>query len=98
MRTLALSVLALLVSIPAAEAAPSLLSVGTYNTNLGANGAKIIDVRSSDALAVLTNVGDTAPGNSSVDIINLANVAAPTLVRRVVLSDTTRIVNSAASG
>lgn len=95
MRTLAFSLLVLMASVPAAQAAPRLTLVGTYNTGLGANGAEIIDVRASDGLAVLTNVGGGTPG-SSVDILNLANVAAPTLARRVILSDTTRTVNSAA--
>jgi hypothetical protein len=96
MRTIALSLAGLLLSIPAVQAAPTLSLVATYDTGLGANGAEIIDVRTLDNLAVLTNVGGGTPAGSSVDVLNLSNLNAPVRLRRVNLQDQTRTLNSVA--
>lgn len=53
--------------------------VGTYDTGLGDTGAEIIAVR-SDGWGVLTNAGD-----GSVDILNLTNLPAISLVQRIKL-------------
>jgi hypothetical protein len=69
---------------------PTLTSVGTYDTGLGANGAEIISVRHADAIAVLTNVA------GSVDVLDLSNPAHPTRLRRVFVDTTAGTPNSAA--
>lgn len=79
---------------PLAHAEPSLVLRGTYDTGLGGSGAEIVDVRMPQGFAVVTNTGGSTPGNSSIDVIKVSDVGAPALVRRVVLEDTTRIVNS----
>jgi uncharacterized protein len=71
----AVTVLAL--STAAASAAPTLTPVGSYDTELGADGAEIISVRSSDGVAALTNIA------GSVDLIDLADPTSPELLRRV---------------
>jgi hypothetical protein len=87
---------ALLLSTSLAHADPSLMLVGAYDTGLGPLGAEIIDIRMPQGFATVTNTGGSSPGNSSIDVIKVSDVAAPTLVRRVLLQDTSRIVNSVA--
>lgn len=92
-RSFMLSILASsLLGVSAAQAAPRLVPVGTYDTGLGEVGAEIIDIR-DDGMAVLTNVGNGSP---SVDILNVVNPANIQRIRRVALSDPSRGVNSVA--
>lgn len=87
---------ALLLAAPLAHADPGLVLVGTYDTGLGGSGAEIIDIRMPQGFATVTNTGGDSPGNSSIDVIKVNDVAAPKLIRRVLLQDTSRIVNSVA--
>ena len=58
------------------NAAPQLSVVSTYDTGLGENGAEIIDIRGD--YAVLTNAG-----NSSIDILNTADLLTITRTQRI---------------
>ena len=69
---------------------PRLVAAGSYDTGLAANGAEILSVRSSDGLAVLTNIA------GSVDVLDLSDPEHPTLLRRVTVDTTTGTPNSAA--
>ncbi len=55
---------------------PALVASATYDTGLGLNGAEIVSVRGNFAL--LSNAGD-----SSVDVLDISDILAPTLLRRV---------------
>lgn len=77
-------------AVGAAPAPPTLALVATYDTGLGADGAEIISVRSSDGLAVLTNIA----GN--VDVIDLSNPTAPARLLRVPIDTTNGTPNSVA--
>lgn len=79
-----------LLGVSAAQAAPRLVPMGTYDTALGDAGAEIIDIR-ADGMAVLTNVG---AGSPSVDILNVSNPASIQRIRRVTLANSSLGVNS----
>jgi DNA-binding beta-propeller fold protein YncE len=69
---------------------PQLVLRATYDTGLGIDGAEIISIRHTDAIAALTNV------DGSVDILDLSNPLAPQLLRRVVIDTTIGTPNSVA--
>ena len=73
-----------------ALATPTLTPVATYDTGLAANGAEIVSVRSSDGIAVLTNIA------GSVDVVDLSDPTAPALLRRVPIDAAFGTPNSAA--
>lgn len=73
-----------------AWSAPSLVPVGSYDTGLGADGAEIVSVRSSDATAALTNIA------GSVDVLDLSDPSSPTLLRRVPVDPSFGTPNSVA--
>jgi hypothetical protein len=72
------------------QPSPQLVLRATYNTGLGADGAEIISIRHTDAIAALTNI------DGSVDILDLSNPLAPQLLRRVVIDTPIGTPNSVA--
>ncbi|MEY2669184.1 MAG: hypothetical protein RJA59_1822, partial [Pseudomonadota bacterium] len=72
------------------RAIPGLVPVGAYSTGLGAEGAESISIRAHDGLAALTNIA------GSVDLLDLSDPAAPTLVRRIPVDTTAGAPNSVA--
>ncbi|MEO5924437.1 MAG: hypothetical protein ABIR70_11480 [Bryobacteraceae bacterium] len=92
MNRLKLSMLLLAATYPlsAAKPTPSLIPVGTYDTGLGANGAEIVSVREKDELAAITNIA------GSVDLLDLSNPAAITLIKRVMVNPAYGTPNSVA--
>ena len=70
--------------------APQLIVRATYDTGLGANGAEVISVRHTDAMAVLTNIA------GSVDILDLSDPFNPVSLQRVPIDTTTGSPNSVA--
>lgn len=68
-------------AIPHTDAAGETLTVvGTYSTGLGGNGAEIISVRSNAGVAAITNIA------GSIDVLDVRNPAAITLLRRIDVS------------
>ena len=78
------------VTVAAQPALPSLVSVTSYDTGLGANGAEIISVRHTDGVAAVTNIA----GN--IDVLDLSDPTNPTLHLRVTVDTTTGAPNSVA--
>ncbi len=60
-----------------AQNSPKLVSVGTYDTGLGENGAEILSVRRFDKIAALTNIA----GN--IDLLDISNPSQISLIRRI---------------
>ena len=69
---------------------PQLVLRATYDTGLGVDGAEIISIRHTDAIAALTNV------DGSVDILDLSNPLAPQLLQRVAIDTSGGTPNSVA--
>ncbi len=92
MNRLKLSMLLLAATYPlsAATPTPQLSLVGTYDTGLGANGAEIVSVREKDNLGAITNIA------GSVDLLDLSNPAAITLIKRVAVNPLYGTPNSVA--
>lgn len=82
--------LLLLAASLTAYAQPQLTPVGTYDTLLGANGSEIVSIREKDSLGAITNVA------GSVDLLDLSNPAAITLIRRVTVPSGLGTPNSVA--
>lgn len=74
----------------AATPVPTLTPVGTYNTGLAANGAEIISVREKDNLGAITNIA------GSIDLLDLSNPAAITLIKRITVNASYGTPNSVA--
>ena len=74
----------------APKAPPQLILRATYDTGLGVDGAEIISIRHTDAIAALTNV------DGSVDILDLSNPLAPQLLQRVAIDTSGGTPNSVA--
>ena len=74
----------------APKPSPQLVLQATYDTGLGTEGAEIISIRHTDAIAALTNV------DGSVDILDLSNPLAPQLLRRVAIDTPVGTPNSVA--
>ena len=90
MYRLKLTMLLFAATLPLAAAPPQLTLVGTYNTGLGASGAEIVSVREKDNLGAITNI------DGSVDLLDLSNPAAITLIKRVTVNATYGTPNSVA--
>jgi hypothetical protein len=90
MRSLTFSILASVLMIaPAAQASTQLVPVGIYSTGFP-EGAEVLDIR-NPGLAVLAN---SVEGNASVDILDVRNPSWIGLIRRVILQDQSRPLNS----
>lgn len=62
--------------------APSISSIATFDTGLGANGAEIISTQGDRA--AISNIGDPANGiSTSIDVLDVSDPTAPTQVRRI---------------
>jgi DNA-binding beta-propeller fold protein YncE len=88
----ALAALMLVASVASAAppGAPRLVLRATYDTGLGANGAEIISIRHTDAVAVLTNVA------GSIDVLDLSNPLQPRQLYRLPVDTAAGTPNSAA--
>jgi DNA-binding beta-propeller fold protein YncE len=73
-----------------AYAQPQLTPVGTYDTLLGASGAEIVSVREKDSLGAITNIA------GSVDLLDVSDPGAITLIRRVTVPAALGTPNSVA--
>ena len=87
---LAASMLVASVASAAPPGAPRLVLRATYDTGLGANGAEIISIRHTDAMAVLTNVA------GSIDVLDLSNPLQPRQLYRLPVDTAAGTPNSAA--
>jgi DNA-binding beta-propeller fold protein YncE len=77
-------------TVLAAPPVSGLTPVGQYDTGLGANGAEILSVRKLGHVGALTNIA------GSVDVLDLDDLTAPALARRVPIDPAFGTPNSVA--